>query len=355
MNGRKQAASRPWMPLLAAVVGSVCGTLITAALDKSPSVALVGAVLGAAIPTIVGYAGPAHGLRASAGIAITVVALFVTYGGFTVLDFAKDRPKTFPIPSSLPQPEENAGAAVTTTAGELGIEVTPDTLHCSIDGCEEPVVIKSTGDQLLRIGDIEFDGEAATTFNLSGKCENRSLSKDEECQLTVSFTPSGSAGTRNARLVIHQNLPELPTYVDLEGKVESGDPTPTPTGDLLASGAVECRHQRAGAIVNGEAKDALQILFSVRLEGASPDQLQGLVLVTAHSNLGPSASARGGVGNGSLVAQLALRPEDYGRTHTVTVSIDPNNEVPESNEDNNQFTVTVGLPAQPGSPQLLPC
>jgi SAM-dependent methyltransferase len=47
--------------------------------------------------------------------------------------------------------------------------------------------------------------------------------------------------------------------------------------------------------------------------------------------------------------------DDYGRTHTVTVSVDPDNEVAESNEDNNQFTVTVEVPAQPGSPQSLPC
>ena len=114
-------------------------------------------------------------------------------------------------------------------------------------------------------------------------------------------------------------------------------------------------HQRGGALVNNEAKDALQIFFSLRLEGASPDQLPGPVLVRAHSNLGPSASARGGVGEGQRVAALPLDPDDYGRTHNVTVRVDPDNEVPESDEGNNELTVTVAVPAHPGSPQSLPC
>jgi hypothetical protein len=128
-----------------------------------------------------------------------------------------------------------------------------------------------------------------------------------------------------------------------------------PIGDLLASpDDAECVHQRAGAIRNGEPKDALQILFSLRLDGASPDQLPGLVLVTAQGNLGPSSSDRGGVREGRVSA-LPLEPDDYGRTHIVTVSIDRNNEVSETDEDNNQLTVTVGLPAQPAPSQSLPC
>jgi hypothetical protein len=80
-----------------------------------------------------------------------------------------------------------------------------------------------------------------------------------------------------------------------------------------------------------------------------------LVLVTAQSNLGPSSSDRGGVGEGRVSA-LPLEPDDYGRTHIVTVSIDRNNEVPETDEDNNQLTVTVGLPAQPAirAPRVRP-
>jgi hypothetical protein len=151
--------------------------------------------------------------------------------------------------------------------------------------------------------------------------------------------------------VIHQNFPGDPTVVAVEGE-SSAVP---PIGDLAASAdGVECVHQRAGAISNGEPRDALQIFFALPLEGASPDQLPVLVLVTAQSNLGPSSSDRDGVGVGRVSA-LPLEPDDYGRTHMIIVSVDPKNEVAGTNEDNNQLTVTVGLPAQPASPQSLPC
>jgi hypothetical protein len=120
---------------------------------------------------------------------------------------------------------------------------------------------------------------------------------------------------RAYRLAASVAIDRAPRPVSLQG----GHP-------LLASpDDVECVHQRAGAIRNGEPKDALQILFSLRLDGASPDQLPGLVLVTAQSNLGPSSSDRGGVGE-RRVSALLLEPDDYGRTHIVTVSIDRNNE-----------------------------
>jgi hypothetical protein len=276
----------------------------------------------------------------------------VTYGGFTLFDFAADRPNTFPLPSAVPSPEGSgpSGPSVQRSEDGLGIRVTPAVLRCDSGGCGEPVTIESTGEKLLQISTIEFDGVAASDFRHDGVCENQSLRKGENCRLSVDFTPLGSE-TRQARLVIHQNFPGDPTYVAVEGE-SSAMP---PIGDLLASpDDVECVHQRAGAIRNGEPKDALQILFSLRLDGASPDQLSGLVLVTAQSNLGPSSSDRGGVGEGRVLA-LPLEPDDYGRTHIVTVSIDRNNEVPETDEDNNQLTVTVGLPAQPAPSQSLPC
>ena len=345
-------AARPGTAVVLAIVGSVCATLITNALDTSPTVSLIGAALAAAVPALMTLGG-AHGVVL--GVGVTAAALGVTYVGFTAADAATDRPQTFPLPENVRERVEDGEAVVTTAADGLSIEVTPDTLHCTSDGCEEPVIIKSTGERLLNIDEIEFDGEAAADFGHGDGCEHRSLGEDEECSLSISFTPSGSVGARIARLVIHQNLPGPPTYVDLEGEVDGG-PTPPPIGDLLASSeGVQCVHQRGGALVSGEPKDALQIFFSLRLEGASPDQLPGSVQTNARSNLGPSWSARGGVGEGQRVAALPLDPDDYGRTHTVTVSVDPDNEVPESNEDNNQLTVTVALPAQPGSSQSLPC
>jgi hypothetical protein len=139
------AARRHWAQVARAMIGSVCGTLLTGALDTSPTVRLIGAVLGAAIPTLIGYAGPYYHLRASVGIAATAVALFLTYGGFTLFDFAADRPQTFPLPSAVPEPHEGSGpsgASVQRSEDGLGIRVTPAVLRCSSGGCEEPVRIR---------------------------------------------------------------------------------------------------------------------------------------------------------------------------------------------------------------------
>jgi len=343
-------AEKPSVQLLFAMIGSVCGTLITGALDTSPTVRLIGAVLGAAVPTLIGYAGPHTHLRATVGIAATAVALFVTYGGFTLFAFATDRPETFPLPAGVPDPDKDqSGSTTVTVHGGPDIKVTPESLKCTSDGCET-VTIESTGEKPLEVRTIEFDGEAASEFSQAGDCENHTLDKGQDCRLTVNFTPS-APGTRLARLVIHQNLPKLPTYVPLEGQGSAV----FSMGDLVTSPEdVDCVHQQAGAIDHGELKDALQIFFTLRLDGASPHQLNKLVLVSARSNRGPSASARGGIGAGR-VAALPLKPDDYGHTHIVTVSLDPNNEVAEDNEANNRLTVRVGVPLHPQSTQNLHC
>ena len=90
--------------LVLAVVGSVCGALITGALDTSPTVTLIGAALGSAVPALVTFAGPAQALRTGVAIAVTGVALFITYGGFTLFDYATDRAETFPAPPGVAPP-----------------------------------------------------------------------------------------------------------------------------------------------------------------------------------------------------------------------------------------------------------
>jgi CARDB len=198
---------------------------------------------------------------------------------------------------------------------------------------------------------IEFVDDPAREFAHDRACENKSLRKDEECRFRVTFTPLRTGGTRNVDLVIHQNLPEVPTTVPVEGEVDDGD-AGSPVGDLVAPpGDVRCFHQQAGT---AEGEDALQISLTLRLDGASSDELPGSVLLSAQSDRGPSASARGGVGEGRVLA-LPLEPEHYGQTHVVTVRVDPDNEVPETDENNNQLTVSVDLPAEPASSQELSC
>lgn len=100
-----ETAARPGTRVVLAMISSICVTLINNALDTSPTVTLIGAALAAAVPALITAGGP-HGV--TLGIAVTAVALFVTYGGFTVFDYATDRPKTFPLPEAVPEPDENA-------------------------------------------------------------------------------------------------------------------------------------------------------------------------------------------------------------------------------------------------------
>ncbi len=232
--------------MILAVVASVCGTLVTGAFDTSPSMRLFGATLGAAIPPLIAVAGPFAGLRAATGVLVAAGALFVTYSGFTVADYATNQEQsTFPLPQALPptSPTPTPTATPTTPsdtaetcAGELCISVTPTVLHCSSESCDDDVTVQSTGSELLVITTIEFDGPAASSFSQNGDCENlelhRELHEGEECSITVHYTPGAA---RDARLVIHQNLPELPTFVALEGEVDPSKPAETCEGELCIS------------------------------------------------------------------------------------------------------------------------
>jgi hypothetical protein len=346
------AAARPRTQLLLAVIGAVFATLVTGAFGTSQWGRLAGAALGAAIPVLV-VSGGAQGLALST--AITGGALFITYGGFTLFDYAGDQKATFPIPAAMPNPAEGGGGSptTTTTANGLSLEVSPASVHCDAESCDE-VAVKSTGVKALTIWLIEFEGDVNAEFGHSGDCDNNTLQTGEECHVSVIFTPSGVSGTRVAKLVIHQNLPGDPTRVPIEAEAEgpTSPPPPTVHTDLIPVRAnTRCVYQRGGA-TNGQ--DALQILFVLQLEGASSSETPA-VLVQAQSNLGPSTSNVGRPGPGYRAMALPLDPNHYGRTHAVTVRVDPENEVPETNEGNNQFLVRVFVPPHPASTQTLVC
>jgi hypothetical protein len=352
------AAARPRTQLALAVIGAVLATLVTGVLNTSPATRLVGAALGAAITVLVASGG-AQGLMLS--LFIAGGALFVTYGGFTLFDYAADQEETFPIPSVMPPPaengpppippDENGLSHIRTTENGLSLQVTPKAVHCSSEGCND-VAVTSTGDESLQIGDIEFVGESPGEFRYGGDCEQNGLEKGETCHVSVSFTPSGAGGTRKATLRIHQNFDGDPTDVPVEGEFADDSPPPSVVDLVVSRSGLRCLHQRGGAIVNGEPRDALQIFFSLRSVNA-PDQLTS-VWVSARSNLGRRGQTRGVIEGERFVA-LALEPGDYGRRHTVIVRVDPDNEVSESNEDNNRLRVSVFVPAQPASTQSLPC
>lgn len=212
--------------LLAAVIGSVAGTLVTSALNTSPDVALLGAALGAAIPPLVAVVGPFTHLRLGAGVLVAGLALLLTYSGFTFTDKAAGRPTTtFPVPGDgaarRTAPAASPSAPPTSTAkgsceGDLCINWAPRRLICSHDSCEADVTVWSEGSKPLRVTSLEFIGDAADRLSQEGTCDGdgRSLEQGQPpCVINIRVEP-GDPGT--AQLVIHQNLKGPASLVDIE-------------------------------------------------------------------------------------------------------------------------------------------
>lgn len=91
------------------MISAICATLITNALDTSPTVSLIGAALAAGVPALITAGG---GGGVAIGLGVTAVALGVTYVGFTAADAATDRPATFPLSVDV---REQLGESVTET------------------------------------------------------------------------------------------------------------------------------------------------------------------------------------------------------------------------------------------------
>jgi len=327
--------------MVLAVVGAVCGTLIVGAVGTAPAAKLVGAALGAAIPALMTLAGPYPLARAVAGIAVTA-GFVVTYGGFTLFDYATDRPATFPLPPTVPQPDATpdptSSGSTSHSAAGLGITVSPRTLQCTAeDGCDRTVSVRSTGSRDLEIGAVEIDGPAAASFSQDGGCNGATLPRDEGCEIAIGFT-AGADETAEARLVIHQNLPGDPTFVRLVGSGSGA----TPRVDLEP--VVEsCRYRLAVGSIDPE------LLLSVALAVDDPDASPAeAVAVAASIDGGDARSTDVPIAGGTGEIALPVSADQLDRELTVAVTADPANDVAEAVEDNNvrslQVTVPAGLP-----------
>ncbi|TCM35997.1 hypothetical protein EV648_12345 [Kribbella sp. VKM Ac-2568] len=233
----QEQAEAAFVPTLLAVVGSVAGTLVTVALDKSPTVKLIGAALGAAIPPLIATAGKFSRLRLFGGIVAAVVALVLTYVGFSVPETALGMVNTFPVPPGVNPANDPTTTPTTskptTTGGKFGhcegqlcIDVQPKQVRCTGDQCDSEVVVTSGGKTLLKIGLIEFRGNIAERFSQTGNCEKEDLVKLQACSITVHIEP-GEGGT--AQMRIHQNLKGPASIVSLEADTwMTTPPTTTP-------------------------------------------------------------------------------------------------------------------------------
>jgi hypothetical protein len=207
------------------VAGTLLGTWVAGQLDvpldSGPSVQLAGAVLGALVPAVLGELLPSAEKRPAIALAIALVAVALTYISLTTAAYVTESPSRFPLPPGAPSPT----GEIKETDGQLAIKVTPARLECSAHGCGEPVRVENAGDLPLRLDAIEVDGINAASFepDPKGTCSHQILQESgDSCSFDVLFTPSGNGGTATARLVINQNLPDVPTYVPLSGDSDSG-------------------------------------------------------------------------------------------------------------------------------------
>ncbi|MFC6884783.1 MULTISPECIES: hypothetical protein [Actinomadura] len=230
-------------PVMLAVLGAVCcsiiGTLVTTHYGASPEIRLVGAAAGAAIGPLISTAGRFHSLRVGVGVFVTLAALAITYGGFTIVDAATGGSQTFPVPDGGGGGNGGGGGSGGGSGGGgpsgsgPGIAVSPTSLDltCAGRGCVCNVEVSSTGGAPLRIGAIELIGPAAPGISLvDSGCEGRTLTTSgEPCRIALWLVN----GQGSARLVIHQNLPGPPTYVRVNGP---NPIAPPPTTDPPTSG-----------------------------------------------------------------------------------------------------------------------
>ncbi len=79
------------------------------------------------------------------------------------------------------------------------------------------VTITSTGSTPLVITRLELVDQATAEFQAvaDSSCIARPLALDETCTVDVTFQPT-QAGSRSARLIIHQNLPPPDTGTPVE-------------------------------------------------------------------------------------------------------------------------------------------
>ena len=96
--------------------------------------------------------------------------------------------------------------------------------------------------------------------------------------------------------------------------------------------------------------DLLNVHFFFLIIGGNPEDVGRLLSVRGSSDTGLSSSHNSAPNNqAETVAQFALRPDDFGRSHSITISVDAENAVPETNESDNTVRVSVSLPSpRPG-------
>ncbi len=329
-----------------AIIGAVCGTVAGSLATEQDVVRLVGLCLGAAIPPFVSTVGRWRPVRAGLAVLITVVAALVTYSGSVGVGTATNS-KIVPPPTELVEEIKTWPAKwtpSTTPPSPLRLlEAMPAKLTCR-PVCDSKVTIKSTGTAPTHVDTVDIDGQGKAKFTRTDECPGKTLEPGDDCSFEVTFTPAGATATQTAQVVIRGDQ-DHETKVELSG-------TPPPLLDLgVSSQGLRCILQSGGTAAG---RDALQVFFHVSLTGATPEQLPGLVPVKVTSVPGATVTvntAVSGSSTGSTVAALPLSALDYGRRHSITVTVDPGHKIAERSETNNVLRFRVTIPAKAPAPR----
>ena len=337
-DARSEDRKKATEGLVLSILGAICGALLTNALNGSPTVRLIGTILGAAIPQLIAQVGPGHRLRAGMAVAVTTVALFAAYGGFTLFAFASDQESVVPLPSIAPQPG-NSGGNSGGNAGS-GIEVDPDTVDCGerevVDElleCED-VRVTSTGNKPLRIWSVDF--EPTSPFGQSQDCVKAALlHKGATCTVHVLFRPLAPLGGRAARMRINGNAGSV--YVDVRGSVEAAELA----GDLAMLGAVSCEY-----VADEASGPALTLSFEVAFSGSgSPPTVIGVSASLADETLA-GERADFPVGQTDSMS-MSIPPPPYDTPSIpFTIHLDRDHSVQEEDESNNDVEMKFAAPEE---------
>jgi hypothetical protein len=325
-----------------AIIGAACGTVASSLATEPGAARLVGLCLGAVIPPFVSTVGRWRPVRAGLAVWITVVAALVTYSGAFGVGAATGE-VIVPPPAELYKDitgDQTSSTPTTTPTTEVGrLEALPTKLTCR-PSCDSRVTIKSAGKAAVRVETVDLVGPGKAKFTRTDECVGKTLDPGDDCSFEVTFEPAGATGSQTAQVVVRGDQ-------GLEATVELRGAQSAPLIDLgVSSQGLTCVVQPGGT---ADGRDALMVFFHVSLTGATAEQLPGIVPVKVTSVPGTTVTVNTAVsGNttGSTVAALPLSALDYGRAHSISITIDPGSKIAERNEKNNVLRFRVTIPAK---------
>lgn len=117
---------------------------------------------------------------------------------------------------------------VTADGGDVGALLLPEQLsfvnvEAGQSGDPEPLLLSSTGTDPLIVQQVVLAGSHADAFQITqDACTSQSLSQNESCDLTVTFTPA-TPGLKFARVEVETNAPDSPHVAAITGIAVTDD------------------------------------------------------------------------------------------------------------------------------------